>query len=276
MRIYILGAGKVGSALARSIRKAGWQVTLRPARRGLPSRPITAALLILAVRDRDLTRTAEALAERRLVGRHTACVHVAGALGAAVLAPLRAVSMGVGQMHPMISFASPRSTPSLLRGNVRVEGDRPAVLRASTLARRLGMCPRTLEGLDTTGYHAAAGLVANGAAALAAVGGEVLAHAGVPRQLVPKMLGPLLRSVAENVEMLGFPDALTGPIRRGDAGAVARHLESLQQRVPEAVDLYRAAGLAQLPLARAISDVSPASLDEIAALLRTPAPPKHT
>ena len=73
-----------------------------------------------------------------------------------------------------------------------------------------------LPRLDEVGYHAAAGLVANGAAALAAVGVELLVVSGVPRKEAPKMLGPLLRSVAENVEALGFPDALTGPIRRGD------------------------------------------------------------
>ena len=47
-----------------------------------------------------------------------------------------------------------------------------------------------------------------------AIGAELLAVSGVPRADAPKMLGPLLRSVAENVEALGFPDALTGPVRR--------------------------------------------------------------
>jgi predicted short-subunit dehydrogenase-like oxidoreductase (DUF2520 family) len=276
MRVYILGAGKVGSSLARALRKAGCQVTLRPARRGLPSRTIQADLLVLAVRDRELAGTAEALARKHLVGQRTACVHVAGALGADVLAPLRAVSAGVGQMHPMISFASRRKSPSLVRGNVHIQGDRPAVERARAVARRLRMSPRTFVGLDSVAYHAAAGLVANGAAALAAVGGEVLSRAGVPKELVAKMLGPLLRSVAENIEELGFPDSLTGPVRRGDAGAVAKHLKALRDRGPAAVDLYRAAALAQLPLARAISDAPPGSLDEIADLLRTPDRPADT
>jgi predicted short-subunit dehydrogenase-like oxidoreductase (DUF2520 family) len=270
MRVFIFGAGKVGRALARASRAAGLSVTLRAARRGPPARAIVADLLVLAVRERDLPALSKALAEQRLVGPRTACVHVAGALGSEVLEPLRAVSAGVGQMHPMISFASTRVFPTLRRGNVRVEGDREAVTRASALARRLGMSPRALPGLDTVGYHAAAGLLANGAAALAAVSGDVLVRSGVPASATGKMLGPLLRSVAENVERLGFPESLTGPIRRGDAAGVAKHLAALQTRLPAAVALYKAMGLAQLPLARALSDASKGALAEIDALLRTP------
>src|SRR5947209_18714792 len=116
----------------------------------------------------------------------------------------------------------------------------------------LKMTPRTFPSLDTVGYHAAAGLVANGAAALAAIGAELLVVSGVARGVAPKMLGPLLRSVAENVEALGFPEALTGPVRRGDAGAVAKHLAILRAKLPSASPLYLASAEAQLPLARSI------------------------
>jgi predicted short-subunit dehydrogenase-like oxidoreductase (DUF2520 family) len=170
-------------------------------------------------------------------------------------------------MHPMISFASTRFAPSLLRGNLHVEGDPAAMTRARRLARLLGMTARTVPDLDAVAYHAAAGLVANGAAALAAVGAELLVKAGVPRGVAPKMLGPLLRSVADNVEALGFPDALTGPVRRGDAAGVEKHLAVLEAKLPEAVRLYLAAAEAQLPLARAIGDASDESLAAVAAVL---------
>ncbi|HEY8090310.1 MAG TPA: DUF2520 domain-containing protein [Polyangiaceae bacterium] len=275
MRIHVQGAGKVGVALARALKRSGAEVTLRSARKGLP-RTIDADLVVLAVRDRDLGPLAEAM--RGVVTERAAVVHVAGALDAQVLAPLRGACAGVGQMHPMISFASKRFTPTLARGNLHVQGDRAAVARARRVARLLGMTARTIPGLDTIAYHAAAGLVANGAAALAAVGAELLARANVPEAVAPRMLGPLLRSVAENVEAMGFPGALTGPVRRGDARGVDRHLGVLAKKLPAAVPLYLASAEAQLPLARALGDATPQALDEVAAVLRAsherPAPTK--
>lgn len=267
MRVVLVGAGKVGLGLARAIRRAGWEASVRPSRASLPSKPIDADLLVLAVRDRDLAPLAERLAQSAAVGRRTACVHVAGALGPEPLGALRGRCAGVGQMHPMISFASREFTPALEGGNVHVQGDPVAVRRARALARKLGMTPRTIPGLDTVGYHAAAGLVANGAAALAAVGAELLDSSGVPPAEAPKLLAPLLRSVADNVGKLGFPEALTGPVRRGDAAGIQKHLQLLRQRLPSAVPLFLAAARAQLPLARAITDAPPAAFDAIEALL---------
>jgi predicted short-subunit dehydrogenase-like oxidoreductase (DUF2520 family) len=261
MRVYVHGAGKVGRALAARLRAAGARVTLRSAREGLARGLVRADLVVLAVRDRDLGPLATTMVTH--VSRSAVCVHVAGAVGPEVLAPLRAACAGVAQMHPMISFASLRFFPTLDRGNVRVAGDARAVRVAKRVARALGMTPRDLPGLDTIGYHAAAGLVANGAAALAAMGAKLLSQIGVPEKDVPRVLGPLLRSVAENVEALGFPDALTGPVRRGDPEALRKHAAILSTRLPEVLPLYRASVAAQLPLARALGECPPAALDAI-------------
>jgi predicted short-subunit dehydrogenase-like oxidoreductase (DUF2520 family) len=268
LRVFVLGAGKVGTALARALRRAGARVTMRPARRILP-RTIDADVIVLAVRDRDLGPLAE-----RLVGvvtRRSVVVHVAGALDASPLEVLHDACAGVAQMHPMISFASRRFVPRLAGGSVHVQGDAVAVRRARRLARLLGMTPRTVPGLDTVAYHAAAGLVANGAAALAAVGAQLLAVAGVPGTVGTRMLAPLLRSVADNVDKLGFPEALTGPVRRGDAPGVEKHLATLSAKLPGAVALYVAAAQAQLPLARSIGDASPERLDAVRDVLEAAA-----
>ena len=81
------------------------------------------------------------------------------------------------------------------------------------------------------------------------------------------MLGPLLRSVAENVEALGFPDALTGPVRRGDAGAIQRQIDVLRARLPAALPLFVAAAQAQVPLARAIGDAKMDDFDAVEGVL---------
>lgn len=267
MKVFILGAGKVGRALAHGLEKHGADVTLHPARKVLPKKPIDAAIIVLALRDKQLAPFAAELA-KGLVQKHTVVVHNAGALPADAIAALRGKCAGVAQMHPMISFASTKFFPTLKHGHVHVKGDPAAEAKARKLAKKLKMTPRTFKKLDTVGYHAAAGLVANGAAALAAIGVELLAVSGVPRGDAPKMLGPLLRSVAENVEALGFPDALTGPVRRGDAAGIAKQIDVLAKKMPSALLLYLAAGIAQLPIAAKIGDAPKAAIDEVGVVLR--------
>jgi predicted short-subunit dehydrogenase-like oxidoreductase (DUF2520 family) len=202
--------------------------------------------------------------ERKLIGhKKAALVHCAGALGPEVLAAARGPKVSVAQMHPMISFASAAFTPSLGRGQLHVDGDAAAASAGRALGRILGMTPRTVPGLDRVAYHAAAGLVANGAAALAAGGVALLDKAGIAKKTAAAMLGPLLRSVAENVERLGLPEALTGPVRRGDAAGVAKHLTTLEQIAPGLVPFYVASARVQLPLARALGDAPGESFDAI-------------
>lgn len=266
--VAIFGAGKAGRGLKLRLSEAGVRARLDPSRGGLPSRPWRGVwLLVIATREGEVARAAKAIAEASWLDEGAAVVHVAGALTADVLAPLRASSAGVGQMHPMISFAEPARPPRLENGHVRVAGDPEAVRRASRLARALGMRPRRLPGLDEVAYHAAAGLVANGAAALAAAGADLLARAGVEQAVAPRLLGPLLRSVADNVEALGLPGALTGPVRRGDAAAVGRHLETLGRLAPHLVPLYKAMARAQLPLARELGDAEASAFDALEARL---------
>ena len=262
--VFIFGAGKVGAGLARALRATGSRVTLRPQRKGLPTRRIEADLVIVAVRDRDIPGVAEALVRSGLVGhRKVAVVHCAGALGPEALAAARGPRVAVAQMHPMISFASRDRTPDLARGQLHVDGDPAAVRAARALGKQLGMTPRTIPAIDRVAYHAAAGLVANGAAALAAGGVELLGKAGVDAATAAARLGPLLRSVADNVERLGLPEALTGPVRRGDAAGVRKHLDTLERLSPRLLPIYIAASRTQLPLARALAEAPPASFDAI-------------
>jgi len=264
MRVLFYGAGKVGRILARAARSRGVRVTLRAARRGVPRR-IDHDLVVLCVRDSDVMATASALAPA--LARTSAVVHTAGAVGPEALASLRACSVGVGQAHPLLSFASAGAPPALAGAHVLVAGDRVAVDRARRLFRKLDMVPRRLEHLDRARYHAAAGLVANGAAALCAAGVRLLVSAGVRPRTAPLVLGPLLTSVGHNVTKLGLPGALTGPVRRGDTETVRRHLAALRQAAPDLLPLYRAVARAQLPLARALGDARPASLARMARLL---------
>ncbi len=269
MRVAIVGVGKVGRGLYGALRAARVPCSIVSARQFVESpRRLRGDIVVIAARDAAISRVVDAIVVSGKIDRAAVAVHCAGALDAEVLAPLRPICAGVAQMHPMISFADPARPPTLRGGHAHVAGDAEAEKRARKLCRTIGMIPRTFEGLDRVAYHASAGLVANGAAALAAAGAELLRHAGANERSIPAMLGPLLRSVADNVETMGLPDALTGPVRRGDANGVSKHLATLKQKAPELIPLYVACAEAQLPLARALGDAPPEAFDAVERALK--------
>jgi predicted short-subunit dehydrogenase-like oxidoreductase (DUF2520 family) len=273
MKILIVGGGKVGRALARAIRDTRHSVKLVPAR--ALARPARSDhdIVVLAARDAAIAELATRFAAPGWLSPRAVMLHVAGALGPEVLAPVRRRCAGIGQAHPLLSFADSRRPPSLRGAHLLVSGDPVAERRARALGRAIGMVPRSWPGLDPALYHAAAALAANGAVALVAAAATLLESAGAPSHEVSSALGPLLRSVAVNVEGQGLPAALTGPVRRGDAPTVRRHLALLDADWPDIAELYRACGRQQLVLARALAEARPAELTALARLLRAPQSP---
>jgi predicted short-subunit dehydrogenase-like oxidoreductase (DUF2520 family) len=266
-RVVIVGAGKVGRTLPAALRRARIPSRLLPARTGLPHAPVVADVLVLAAREADFPRIIDHFRAGRWLPPHAVALHVAGSLSSAVLAPLREVTAGVAQFHPLVAFADARRPPDLRGAHANVEGDPRAVAMARKLATLVGLRPRTLPGLDPVAYHAAAGLLANGAAALAAASQQILTTSGLAPATAAALLGPLLRSVAENVEALGMPSALTGPVRRGDTVAVAKHQKMMNILAPELVPLFNELLRAQLREARRLSDAAPVELDAVERLL---------
>lgn len=265
MKVTILGNSKVGRTLVRALRARGHAVSLHRRRAKLSKRPIVSPLVVVATRDDEIPKLASELANGHCVSPRTAVVHTAGGAGLDVLDALRGVAAGIGQAHPLLSFASAGAPPDFRGAHMLIRGDPVAVRRARALARAVGMIPRAWD-VDVALYHAAAGLLANGSAALAALAGTLLEEAGAPPRDVARALGPLLRSVGHNVERLGLPLALTGPVRRGDIATVRRHLEAIERVSPETLPVYVAVGLAQLPLARALEDARRRDLDGLAEL----------
>ena len=232
--VVLVGRGRVGRTLLARLSERGVRAAL-VAGRGLDRATRAQALIRqakvvwLVVPDPHVAEVEQVIA-RSLEGvsarASPVVAHAGGARGPEVLAACAARGVPVAVAHPAVSFGT---THTGLEDTVFViDGSPRATRRLSALVRRLGARPlvRSLHGAR---YHAALALMANGATALAAAASRILVEGEPP--LAPdeaaRLLGSLLRSVADNVARVGPSSALTGPIARGDATAVARHLEAL-------------------------------------------------
>jgi predicted short-subunit dehydrogenase-like oxidoreductase (DUF2520 family) len=86
---------------------------------------------------------------------------------------------------------------------------------------------------------------------LAALASDLLVRQGIAPDATSAVrhLVPLLRGTLDNLQAVGLPNALTGPLSRGDAGTITRHLEALEECAPDTADLYRHLARLTLPLA---------------------------
>ena len=226
LRVGIVGAGRVGSALARALRDAGVEVH-GPVGRG--ERPSRCDAIVLCVPDAEITAAAEAVtAAAPLVG------HTSGATPLTALAHAGVPGFG---LHPLQSFANP---------GVRFEGVGAAVAGttpealafATELAERLGMSPFEIDDDGRPAYHAAASVASNFLVTLEAAAEAIAAGAGLDRDDARRLMRPLVRQTVENVAELGPEAALTGPVARGDEATVEAQRAAVQRASPELLPLF--------------------------------------
>lgn len=206
--VNVIGAGRVGSAVAARLRERGVEV-----------REDGAELVLLCVPDSAIAQVAAAIEPGPWVA------HVSGATPLAALDPHRR-RFGV---HPLQTFTR-------ARGAEQLDGAYAAVTAESAearelgfwLARTLGLEPFELADAARPLYHAGAAIASNYLVTLYRVSADLFRAAGAP----PEGLVPLMRRTIEN----GFE--LTGPIERGDWATVEAHRRAIREVRPELEPLY--------------------------------------
>ncbi|MFL5799360.1 MAG: Rossmann-like and DUF2520 domain-containing protein [Actinomycetota bacterium] len=285
MDLAVIGGGRVGTALAVLLTRAGHRVaavsgrdgTAARAGRFLPGVPVLAeaeaagqaAVVLLGVPDALVVATAARVAPALRSG--AAIVHLSGALGMAALQPAEAAGATPIALHPLQTFPTVESAVERMPGSAAAVTARTeeAFALGEGLARDAGALPFRLADEARPLYHAGAVLASNAVVALVALAERVLGEAGVDEP-VRKFL-PLTRASVENAGALGPADALTGPVVRGDAETVERNLHALGELAPEAVAAYVALASAASAVAagaRRLSEHDRAAIEEVLARWR--------
>jgi predicted short-subunit dehydrogenase-like oxidoreductase (DUF2520 family) len=253
LTVGVVGAGRVGPALAAALRLAGHrpaavsgvsESSRRRAAELLPGVPLVdpeevlarTDLVLLTVPDDALPGLVTGLAETGAVRPGQIIVHTSGRYGTAVLAPaLRAGALPLA-LHPVMTFTgAPVDVQRLAGCSFGVTAPEELRLAAEALVIEMGGEPEWIAEEARPLYHAALALGANHLVTLVAQAMELLRTAGV--EAPERMLGPLLGAALDNALRSGDA-ALTGPVARGDAGTVAAHLAELREHAPGAVPGY--------------------------------------
>jgi predicted short-subunit dehydrogenase-like oxidoreductase (DUF2520 family) len=126
-----------------------------------------------------------------------------------------------------------------------------------------------LKASDKVVYHAAAVIASNYLVTLVKLADDLWETFGIPREQATQALLPLLKGTLNNIENVGIPQALTGPIARGDIDTVKKHLTALQKEAPDALSTYCELGLQTIPIAQAKGKIDEEKADDLRAVLKT-------
>jgi predicted short-subunit dehydrogenase-like oxidoreductase (DUF2520 family) len=257
VELSIIGAGRTGRTLGRLARRAGYSIgpvvcrTASHAREAAAfigaGRPGTelrgSALTIVAVPDSEIPAIARSLR----VPRGAVVAHTCAALGAEALGPLQ----HAGAFHPLRSFGDPARAAAGFEGTAcAIDGDARAVRVLGAFARAIGGRPLRVRPGRKALYHAGAVFASNYLIAALDAAIRLLGRAGIPKATAAAALSRLAAGTLENVQAVGIPAALTGPIERGDLDTVRLHVAALA-KVPGLLGPYQAMGGLAVGVARA-------------------------
>jgi predicted short-subunit dehydrogenase-like oxidoreductase (DUF2520 family) len=256
IEVSIIGAGRLGTALAIALEGRGYRIRSLVARRRESARKAAAHLdaklatlaarqirqiplsdlVLISTPDDQIANVARKLGSLN-AGHKPVVLHTSGALSSEILAPLRARGWSTGSIHPLISVTDPQAP--IAGAFWCVEGDPRAVRLAKTIVRDLGGTSFSINSAEKPLYHAAAVMTSGHVTALFDVALEMLVACGLTRKTARQILQPLLVSTVNNLETQDPAAALTGSFARGDVETVKRHLAALKDhKLADALELY--------------------------------------
>lgn len=261
-RAFIIGPGHVGRGLVRAFRASEVEVVGLHGKRpsgvatshgALPEEMAGANVVIVCVRDPQLDEAIDELVaatKSGLVERGTVILHTSAIAEPEALRTLSEAGFPGGTFHPLVPFSDPELSAQLLRGGwVGIDGENAAKSTARRLAGHIGARTLDIPSGRKAAYHAAAVISSNFPVVLASVAGHLLQDLGVPDATAYQAVESLMLGAMANMKQALPDDALTGPVMRGDAETVAKHLRALQGR-GAASEVYRALSAAAVEIAQ--------------------------
>lgn len=289
--IAIVGAGAMGTALARALDAARIPVAAVASRRSKRAESLAAELhgsaavaldaigesapvILLTVSDSAIEEVCGSI--RPAAGALVA--HVSGFRDVSALEPARALGAHVGSMHPLAAVARGDGAPRLsatecvatFQGAAfAIEGNDDVARRLSSIAKALGGNPFPIAARDKPLYHLGASMLAAFAGGLTQITWDGMRKAGAPSDIAISGSSHLLLTVALNIARTQTPaDALTGPVARGDVDGVRRQAKAAGALSREAQDLYRMHAAHNIALVHGAGRIDDATAERLRAALR--------
>lgn len=232
--VHIIGAGRVGTCLYRSLMNAGFtDVKLVKREDALP---LQSHLIAICTPDQQIKSVADKLAEQLENPEEITVFHCSGSLSAGILESLHQVGATVGCYHPL-KAVSPATKQFYPEDWFDIEGDDSALHIMEELAKLMEVRTLRVTEQQKKKLHVSAVVASNYLVTLKKIALEIYQPEEDQKGDLSAILHQLMSSTLDNLSELNPVEALTGPISRGDAATIQEHVKLLQIR-PELLHLY--------------------------------------
>lgn len=281
--VGFIGAGTVGTALARLLSSWGYPVVAVSSRSLSSAKNLAEAVPGCQVFDNNQAAAGraelvfittpddviESVASQVGWRAGQSVVHCSGAESTDILEPARKLGARVGAFHPLQTLASVKQAMENIPGSTfSLEAEEPLLTTLKEIVAALGGQWLVLKPGDKVAYHTAAVMACNYMVTLVKLATDLWQTFGVPPEQAIQALMPLLRGTLHNIETVGLPKCLTGPIARGDTGTIMKHLNALEKVAPGLLSTYRELGRQTIPIALAKGRINQAQAEQLAVVLK--------
>ena len=232
-----------------------------------------ADVCLLTVKDSQIQRLCDLHSKE--FKPNSVVAHCSGSLDSEILISAKRDSgVSICSMHPLNTFPTP-SAAILTLDNPKhntylyIEGDQSALDICDPLFTRLGFNSLRISREAKPAYHAACVFASNYMVSLIDASLATAEAAGIDRDQFTRSIMPLAKATLANIEQDGQASALSGPIARGDADTVAKHIELLSKLDSSLHEAYVNLGRRALELARTKGNLSDSSIKKLRAALKT-------
>ena len=283
MNLGFIGAGTVGTALATLLTSKGYKVVAASSRS-----PTSAEKLAKQVNgcralgnNQDVADTADLIfitTPDDIIGKVASeiqwhngqsVIHCSGAASTDILEPARKSGATVGGFHPLQTLASVEQAVKNIPGSTfALEAEDPLLSTLKDMAAAIGGHCIELKASDKVVYHASAVFACNYLVTLIKLATDLWQTFSVPPDQSIRALLPIIRATLNNIETIGIPQCLTGPLVRGDTGTIKKHLDALGEVAPDLLTTYKELGIKTLPIAVARGKINEHQAQELESLLK--------
>lgn len=288
MKLGIIGAGTVGTALAVGLSRKGYAIAAVSSRTRASSDRLSKAvggcpvfsdnqavadvaeLVFITTPDDTIPKVVSEV--RWHPGQ--SIVHCSGADSVDTLNPAKKAGARTGAFHPLQTFATiEQAVQNIPFSTFAIEAEEPLLSTLVEIAKALDGQWIELKPGDKVLYHTAAVMACNYLVTLVKLSTDLWQVFGIPQKESTQALLPLLRGTLNNLETVGLPNCLTGPIARGDLGTIRKHLIALEKSAAGVLSTYKDLGAQTIPIALAKGRINEARAEELRALLGAPGEP---